>query len=406
MAIRNIKQIVNNRGYLITEADRKIFEKGDLQSFFGFSETDAIEFIIYDINNNQLPQKDGKLVRYVKLTTQNINDYFLIPEGTVFQRFQLPKEYFIDVERLMAEAGYTNGIFKTQTTLLNKRVGSEKEFDKLWIKDISPSRTEARVLPLQRGLETNPELKIRYDAFVNDLDFREDTIAYLFQFLEKVKANVISPFLRTKYTEAWLTNVINEFKIANFEVFLNTIYEKFVQSCFYEFTNKISTITDVNYGKPKSTRPPITLSRRLIIELCNKILVETINYYLPAQNNRNQAVTVADFIPSLDDVGRTLQSAKSDTVFNPTTVNVQFVQVTYPNVTETKATLDAAVKDASPNPTSPVVTPDGTPPYTPPNNTPTTDDIVDDLTDGDGPRSGFGDPKIIVPGRPQNVPVP
>ena len=53
MAIRNIKELINNKGYVINPNDRKIFEEEDLQSFFGFSESDAIEFIIYDINNNQ-----------------------------------------------------------------------------------------------------------------------------------------------------------------------------------------------------------------------------------------------------------------------------------------------------------------------------------------------------------------
>ena len=31
---------------------------------------------------------------------------------------------------MLREAGYSNGIFKTQITLINKRVGSENELDK------------------------------------------------------------------------------------------------------------------------------------------------------------------------------------------------------------------------------------------------------------------------------------
>jgi hypothetical protein len=127
MAIKNIKEIIKNKGYFVEQNDRKIFEEGDLQSFFGFGDKDAIEFIVYDVNDNQLPQADGNLVRYIPMTSQNINDYILIPEGTVFQQYNLPKEYFIDAERLLREAGYNNGIFKTQFTLLNKRVGIEKE---------------------------------------------------------------------------------------------------------------------------------------------------------------------------------------------------------------------------------------------------------------------------------------
>jgi hypothetical protein len=366
MAIQNIKEIINNRGYVINPDDRKIFADGDLQSFFGFSENDAIEFIIYDINDNQLPQLDGTLVRYIKLTTENINDYFLIPEGTIFQRYQLPKEYFIDIERLMGEAGYTNGIFRTQTTLINKRAGSEKQYDKLWIQEISPSRTEVRLFPLKDGVDLSPELKTRFDAFVNDREFREDTIAYLFEFIENIKPIEISTFLKSKYSTFWLDNLVNEFKIPSFELFITTIYEKFVQSCLYEFTNRVSDLTNLNYGKPKSTKPPITLSKELVVSICNKILVETINYYLPRQNNRNQTNTIADFSPSIDEVGEILQSKTSDTVYNAKTVEIKFAEIKYPNITEKQATLAAAINNEMDNSNTTVVTGDTEPRYTPP----------------------------------------
>ncbi len=56
MAIKTFKDIIDYKGYRINSKDRKIFEEGNLQTFFGFGESDAIEFIVYDINDNQLPQ--------------------------------------------------------------------------------------------------------------------------------------------------------------------------------------------------------------------------------------------------------------------------------------------------------------------------------------------------------------
>ena len=79
----------------------------------------------------------------------DIKDYFLIADGTKLQAFQFPNEYFIDAERLIREAGYNNGIFKTEITLLNKRVGYDNPNEKLWIQEISPSRTEVRLLPIK-----------------------------------------------------------------------------------------------------------------------------------------------------------------------------------------------------------------------------------------------------------------
>jgi len=92
MAIRTFKEIIDNKGYRISTKDREIFEKGTLQSFFGFSDSDMIEFIVYDANDNQLPQgEDGKVVRYIPLNSENIKDYFLIADGTEFQAFNFPR---------------------------------------------------------------------------------------------------------------------------------------------------------------------------------------------------------------------------------------------------------------------------------------------------------------------------
>ena len=82
----------------------------------------------------------------------------------------ITQEYFIDTEKLIKEFGYSNGVFKTQITLLNRRLGSEPRlFDKVWIHEISPSRTEVRVLPVvEDGTSTpNSDLQTRYDTFVN-----------------------------------------------------------------------------------------------------------------------------------------------------------------------------------------------------------------------------------------------
>lgn len=344
MAIRNIKEIINNRGYVINPTDRKIFEEGDLQSFFGFSSNDAIEFIIYDINDNQLPQLNGELVRYISLTTENINDYFLIPEGTIFQRYQLPKEYFIDVERLLSEAGYTNGIFKTQITLLNKRVGSDKQFDKLWIQEISPSRTEVRLLPLNEGIKLNGELQERYNILLNDGDFRDDTIIVLLEFIEKIKPSEISTFIISKYSTKWLDEFISEFKIKDFNVFTTNIYNKFVESCINEFSNRISDIKDINYGKPKPTKPPIQLSKTDIINKCKWILVDIINYYLPQRDVKESTNTIQSFIPSIDEVSQILQREEVDTTVIAKSVELEVKTLQKQNIYEKELTLERLIK--------------------------------------------------------------
>jgi hypothetical protein len=81
MVLQSFKDIIKNKAYQIDEKDRKIFEDGDLQSFFGLNAAnDFIEFILYDVNNNQLPQESsqGDFIRYIPLNNNTINNYFIV----------------------------------------------------------------------------------------------------------------------------------------------------------------------------------------------------------------------------------------------------------------------------------------------------------------------------------------
>jgi hypothetical protein len=366
MAIRNIKELINNKGYVINPNDRKIFEEEDLQSFFGFSESDAIEFIIYDINNNQLPQGDGNLVRYIPLNSQNINDYFLIQDGTLFQKYKLPSEYFIDAERLLAEAGYTNGIFKTQITLINKRAGSQKSYDKLWINEISPSRTEVRLFPLKEGVSINSQLQERFNVFINDGDFREDTIAYALEFIETIDPTKLSSFVRSKYGNVWVDELISEFKIKDFDVFLNNIYVKFRQASIYEFTNRISKIDDINFGKPKPTKPKIELSKESVVNICKQLLTYIVNYYLPQQNVKLTNTSSNTFESSVDPVRDILQTSESDVVVIPKQVELEVKSLTKPNITTISTTIERLIKKEIEIPIKTIITPIEEPVYVAP----------------------------------------
>jgi hypothetical protein len=330
MAIRFFKEVVDSKGYRIDSKDREIFEREDLQSFFGLSDSDAIEFVLYDANDNQLPQSNYGMARYIPLTTQNIGDYFLIAEGTLFQAFYFPNEYFIDIERLIKEAGYDNGIFKTQITLINKRVGSDSKYDKLWISEISPSRTEVRLLPLKRKETVNTELFERYGIFLNDGEFREDTIAYAINFIEKINPSIISSSIKSKYGSEWFDKMRAEFKIKAFESFVTDIHNKFMQSALYEFTNRISDLRDLNYGKPKQTKPKLELSKSKIKDMCFNLIIRAIDFYLLTPDIVGRASADIATDESKDIVGQVLQRTKSDTQIdttNPEIVKAQRVKV-------------------------------------------------------------------------------
>jgi len=363
MAIKTFKEILDNKGYRIDSKDRAIFEQGNLQSFFGFGEQDAIEFIIYDTNDNQLPQKDGKKIRYIELSTENIKDYFMIAEGTIFAKYQLPSEYFIDVERLLREAGYNNGIFKTQITLLNKRVGNDGDVDKLWISEISPSRTEVRLFPIRNNDKVNTNLEQRYDLFIRNGEFRDDTINLAFNFIEKISPTTIDNFMKTKYTTNWYNKMVAEFKVSDFKVYLTNVHKKFTEACMYEFSHRVSDINSTNYGKPLKTNTPLSLSKEQIKEICKRILVTCINYYLPKQDIIKEVSADLVTDASLDEVGSVLQRLEVNTSIDTSSPVIQKQQLIKPIQTNVQLELEKQIKKELPGMGDVIATPvEKTPP--------------------------------------------
>ena len=325
MAIKTFKEIINDKGYRLSSKDRAIFEEGKLQSFFGFTDSDMIEFIVYDVNDNQLPQgEDGELIRYIPMNSENIKDYFLVADGTTFQAFQFPNEYFIDAERLINEAGYDNGIFKTQITLLNKRVGYESPNEKLWIKEISPSRTEVKLLPLRNDKADKTDLLQRFNVMVSGKDFREDIVPYIPQFIESITPSTIDSFIKKIYTKKWYAKMVAEFGIAGFDILMKKIHSKFTEAMFNEFSNRYSSIDSNNYGNPKPRPASLTFAIDDVFKVAQRIIVECIEYYLPKRTIQTKTEIDKIFDESYDKVGKVLQRRESDVVINakPAIVNV------------------------------------------------------------------------------------
>jgi hypothetical protein len=303
------------------------------------------------------------------LTTDNIKDYFLIAEGTEFQKYKLPNEYFIDVERLLREAGYNNGNFKTQITLINKRVGSEINNDKLWISEISPSRTEVRLFPIRDANNINKELEDRFSLFMMGGEFRDDTINSSFNFVEAITPTTISSFMKRKYSEKWLNKMIGEFKIKNFDTFITTIHNKFLEASTYEFTNRISDLKNINYGKPSNKKTKIELSKTEIIEICKTILVSTIEYYLSKQDIKTATTFDSGINESMDTVGNVLQSLESDTLVDTASPVVNVGESKTLTQTDIQLELEKQIKIELPEEEPidiKIITPDDEPDYIPP----------------------------------------
>jgi hypothetical protein len=122
--------------------------------------------------------------------------------------------------------------------------------------------------------------------------------------------------MKTKYSEKWTNKMLGEFKVKDFEQLTTILYNKFSEACFYEFTNRISNVSDLNYGKAKTTNPEIGLSKETIRDRCKNLLIQTITKYLP-QQNINKLTTFDNAVDeSLDEVQIVLQRLESNTIID------------------------------------------------------------------------------------------
>jgi hypothetical protein len=165
MALTKYKNVddINSRktgiGEFLEKEDLFVISQNNTeQSGFGLCNNDIMEVTLYDVNNNLLPQKDGKSIKYIKY--DKIFDY-IIKTNT--------NELAIDIEKVINDCGYTNGIIKVNLNFVRLKVGDESDFRRVWIQEISPTRTEIRVLPLnvQNDVTTTVQNNIDFDNLQN-----------------------------------------------------------------------------------------------------------------------------------------------------------------------------------------------------------------------------------------------
>jgi len=151
--------IDENRGQRIEERDRKIFERNNAPASFGISERDNVEFALYDMSDNLLEWK-----------TKDADNIIL--SGGEKQRTGGSPEIVVDPSVDINDVGYDKGAFRVSYQFLRNRVGSNIDIEKVYIKEISPSRTEVRILPVFTGVKiVDEKMKEYFNHFkTNDLD--------------------------------------------------------------------------------------------------------------------------------------------------------------------------------------------------------------------------------------------
>jgi len=241
-----------NEGKFIDDKDLFILSKNEIEkSDFGVSKYDVMEVSVYDINNNLLSQKSGSNVAYIKKSDIQNYLYNITNKGG-------QKELAINIEKLLNDLGFTNGILKVNINFVKQKVGSENELTRVWIQEVSPSRNEIRILPLKTK-DSNIN-SVTTTQFKNLKSLNKDFLYYKTSILDSLNAyensflTKIDSYLETKFGRDFFAVLKKDFGLSKFDNFRTKIFEDFKLSVKYYLTNKYYNVGASTFGKQSEIR--------------------------------------------------------------------------------------------------------------------------------------------------------
>jgi hypothetical protein len=247
-----INNKTDNEGQYLQSEDLFIVSKNEIEDTdFGDCERDVMEVSVYDINNNLLPHKTGNNVAYIK--PNNIKDYLYNITNKGGQ-----KELAINIEKLLNDLGFTNGILKVNINFVRNRIGTDNDMTRVWIQEISPSREEIRIIPLKT--KDDGINQITNEQFTNlnnlhkDFKYYKKNILDSLDRFEATSLTKIDDVMVSKFGNDFINVLRKDFGLRDFKGFRTRIFENFRESIKHWVNNKYYDISQSNFGKPSEKR--------------------------------------------------------------------------------------------------------------------------------------------------------
>ena len=250
--IEGINNKTENEGQFLQTDDLFIISKSEIENTdFGNTKYDVMEVSVYDVNNNLLPQKSGNNVAYIK--SGDIKNYMYQMTNQTGK-----KELAIDVEKLLNDIGYNNGILKVNINFVRHKVGTDNELEKVWIEEISPSREEIRILPLKtKFANINNKTKNEFENLQNlnrEFKYYKNSLLNSINSFEETFLAKIDSALETKYGKDFFIILKKDFGLSGFANIRTKMFTDFKTSIEYYLNNKYYDITQSTFGKPSNVR--------------------------------------------------------------------------------------------------------------------------------------------------------
>jgi hypothetical protein len=361
-----------NEGKYLQAEDIFIVTKNEIEETeFGECKYDVMEVSVYDINNNLLPQQSGRNVSYIK--TGDIKNYMysLTNEGG-------QKELAIDIEKLLKDLGFSNGILKVNINFVRNKVGSENELSRVWIQEISPSREEIRILPLKTKDDNITAInKTEFNNLKNlnkDFKYYKKTLLDSLTSFENNFLTKVDDYLVSKYGNDFFNTLKVDFGLSRFDNYRKKIFDDYKESVTHYLNNKYYKIGDTNFGKPSELRFEDCESYQFdtILAEIENILFNCINYnsyFLKRREVKIKSIPKEfQIVELVKSVKNNLDSFQTYTeqkrnVYNPSKIDFELNDTVTSEPIYTKPDLRIIMEDSPPPfdlPVEPAVLPNPT----------------------------------------------
>lgn len=347
---KNIDDVLTKGTSLTTElsaTELKLIDKGFIPTPFLVGNNDVLEFIIYDSTNNILEQKDYGNVRYID--ADEISTYIIRSEN-VLDTIYDGGGFLIDVKKLVKEAGYNTGVFRVQFNFVNNRVGSKIEIDRMWIHEISPSRTELRLLPynnfnrnLPYEVDIERDLNQAYENFVIGKFSGDEVYSEINEIINRLNVQQLQDTFAKIKSKDFIDRIQYEFGITNYDQFFSKVLESMKEAVRHALLHKNSIIGSADFGKPLGDEIDFTYyNKNDIVNLLNKKFRDACDFHLPTRTLANEVLIDSQTQESLDKLTTLIQTLESDKVTE--NVSTERVSVPIPTYGEIKDAVSAVQK--------------------------------------------------------------
>jgi len=163
-----------------------------------------------------------------------------------------------DINKLLNDLGFTNGILKVNINFVRSRIGSENELERVWIHEISPSRAELRIIPLKTNSPeinaTNTKQFLNLNNLNRDFKYYKKNILDGLDSFERTSLQSIDDALTAKFGNDFQSVLKKDFGLSNFNAFKTKIFTDFRDSVNYWLNNKNYDIAQSTFGSPSEKR--------------------------------------------------------------------------------------------------------------------------------------------------------